>query len=191
MMGNQKNRVDNLSLLIMNLFISRLKKIFLLIFISMLIFGVWEYGVEKVYEKALVGVTNVTLKVVKKDTRIELEKTTSADSFQFRVYTQVQGRKGNYPQETGGLMEPFVIVLSWQLFLFFVIKWKNAAKLMAINIGIFLFFQVLFLIFLTGYYNSSVQQFLFDMMLDNFYIVALILVIKDNMIFPVFKKSTK
>jgi hypothetical protein len=85
-------------------------------------------------------------------------------------------------------MEPFVIVLSWQLFLFFVTNKKTAFKLLAINTGIFMAIQVLFLYFLTGYYNSEIQKFLFDMMLDNFYIIALILVIKDNMLHPVFKR---
>ncbi len=168
---------------------SNWKKIVLLIIISMMIFGGWEWGMERVYEKALVVVTNVTLKVIKKDTRIELEESTKG-KYQFRVYTTIEGRKGNYPQETGGLLEPFVIVLSWQLFLFFVMNPKNAVRLLGINIGIFLFFQVLFLIFLTNYYSFSIQKFLFDMMLDNFYIVALILVIKDNMLFPVFRKKS-
>jgi len=174
----------------MKLIDSNRKKVLLLILISMLIFGAWEFGMERIYEKALVGVTNVTLKVIEKDTRIELEESANG-KYKFRVYTTIEGRRGNYPQETGGLLEPFVIVLSWQLFLFFVINPKSAIRLLAINIAIFLFFQVLFLIFLTNYYSSPVQKFLFDMMLDNFYIVALILVIKDNMLFPVFHKKNK
>jgi len=173
----------------MALLTNRRNKIILLIAISMLIFGAWEMGMEKIYEKALVSVTNGALHVIKKDTRLTLEKIDNKDSYQFRVYTRVQGRMGNYPQETGGLMEPFVIVLSWQLFLFFLIKRKSAFKLLGINVGIFVAMQMLFLIFLTGYYNSSIQQYLFDMMLDNFYIIALILVIKDNMIYPVFRKT--
>jgi len=175
----------------MKLFNSNWKKILLLIVISMTVFGAWEMGMERGYEKALVGVTNVVLKVVKNETRIELEKDGKGDSYQFRVYTRVEGKKGNYPQETGGLLEPFVIVLSWQLFLFFVLNSRRAARLLGVNVAIFVFFQILFLVFLTSYYSSSIQQFLFDMMLDNFYIVALILVIKDNMLFPVFGRKSK
>jgi len=171
-----------------NYLASSRNKIILLIAISLLIFTLWESGFEKKYEEALVSVTNVTLNIVKKDTHIKLEETANNNSYQFRVYTRIQGRKGNYPQETGGLMEPFVIVLSWQLFLFFVINKKTAFKLLAVNISVFMAIQVLFLYFLTGYYNSEIQKFLFDMMLDNFYIIALILVIKDNMLYPVFKR---
>ncbi len=166
-------------------------KAILLIIISMIIFSAWEFGLEKYYEESLVGITNVTLPLVKNDTRITLENAKKEGTYQFRVYTRVQGRRGNYPQETGGLMEPFVIILSWQLFLFFVLNFKDALKLFGINVGVFLFLQILFLYFLTGYYNSQIQQFLFDMMLDNFYIIALILVIKDNIFYPVFKKQSK
>ena len=170
---------------------SNRNRIILLILISIIVFGAWEMGLERVYEKTLVGITNTTLTVIKKDTRIELEKTAKGDAFHFRVYTRVQGRMGNYPQETGGLMEPLVIVLSWQLFLFFILNYKVALKLLTINLVTFILIQVIFLVFLTGYYNSSIQQFLFDMMLDNFYIIALILVIKDNILYPVFRKKRK
>jgi hypothetical protein len=167
---------------------SNRNKIFLLILISIIIFSAWELGLERIYEKTLVGITNTTLPVLKKDTRIELEEIPNKDTYQFRVYTRVHGRFGNYPQETGGLMEPFVIVLSWQLFLFFLLHYKTALKLLVINLIAFILIQVIFLVLLTGYYNSAIQQFLFDMMLDNFYIVALILVIKDNILHPAFRK---
>ena len=166
-------------------------KAILLIIISIIIFSAWEFGLEKYYEESLIGITNVTLPLVKKDTRITLENTKKDGSFQFRVYTRVQGRRGNYPQETGSLMQPFVIILSWQLFLFFVLGFKDALKLFGINVGIFVFLQILFLYFLSGYYNSPTQKFLFDMMLDNFYIIALILIIKDNIFYPVFRRQSK
>jgi len=173
----------------MTLLSSNRNKIIFLILISIVIFGGWELGLQKIYEKALVGTTNVVLDVVKKDTHITLEKPDGKSENQFRVYTRVQGRIGNYPQETGGLLEPFVIILTWQSFLFFVIKRKEALKLLGVNVAVFVSIQIMFLVFLTNYYNSTWQKFMFEMMLDNFYIVAIILVIKDNIIFPVFKRN--
>ena len=168
---------------------SNRNKTILLVLISIVIFGGWEVGLQQIYEKALVGTTNVVLNVIKKDTHITLEKEAGKNEDQFRVYTRVQGRIGNYPQETGGLLMPFVIVLTWQSFLFFVIKRKDALKLLGINVAVFVSIQIMFLVFLTNYYNSPIQKFMFEMMLDNFYIVAIILVIKDNIIFPVFKRN--
>ncbi len=164
-------------------------KIILILIISSVIFTGWQFGLETGYARILVGVTNFSVSVFKSDTHIELEKIKNTDSYQFKVHTKIDGRKGSYPQETGGFMQPMVIVLSWQIFLFFVLDRKTALRSMVVNIGVFLFFQVLFLAFLTGYYNSDVQQFLFDTMLDSFYIIALILVIKDNIFYSVFKKQ--
>ncbi len=165
-------------------------KIILLLLISVLIFAGWQAGFETAYAKVLVGATNFSLSIIKKDTHIEYKKKEGTDGlYQFVVFTRIDGRKGNYPQETSSLMQAFVFVLSWQIFLFFILKIKSAWKLLAVNIGIFILVQAIFLILLTGYYNSTVQQYIFTMMLDSFYIIALILVIKDNMLYQVFNKK--
>ena len=165
-------------------------KIILLLLISMLIFAAWQAGLEIAYAKVLVGTTNFSLGIVKKDTHIEFEEKEGTNGlYQFKVFTSIDGRKGHYPQETSSLMQPFIIVLSWQIFLFFVLKRKSAWRSLGVNIGIFLLVQMIFLILLTGYYTSTVQQYIFTMMLDSFYIIALILVIKDNMLYPVFRKK--
>ena len=164
----------------MVLFSSTRNKIILLLLISALVFTAWQSGAERVYAQVLIGTTNFFVGMAKEDTHIELENINENDkTYQYRVFTRIDGRKGNYPQETGGVMQPFVIVLSWQIFLFFVLKRKPALTSLVMNVGIFLLIQVVFLFFLTGYYNSGVQKYLYTMMLDSFYIFALILVIKD------------
>ncbi len=152
-------------------------------------FAGWQAGMESSYAKILVGSTNVCLGIVKNDTHIKLEKTADGEAIhQFRVYTRIDGRKGNYPQETGGVMQPIVIILSWQLFLFFVLKPKQASISMAVNIALFLLVQIIFLFLLTGYYTSTVQKYIYTIMLDSFYIIALILIIKDNILYSIFRK---
>jgi len=174
----------------MVLFSSTRNKIILLLLISALVFTAWQSGAERVYAQVLIGTTNFFVGMAKEDTHIELENINENDkTYQYRVFTRIDGRKGNYPQETGGVMQPFVIVLSWQIFLFFVLKRKPALTSLVMNVGIFLLIQVVFLFFLTGYYNSGVQKYLYTMMLDSFYIFALILVIKDQMLYRVFSKK--
>ena len=169
---------------------SSIKKIILLFLISLLIFMGWMAGAEGGYAKVLVGATNFSLGIVKNDTRIELEDLDDKGGlYQFRVYTRIDGRLGNYPQETEGLMQPFVIILSWQIFLFFVLRVKSAFQSLVVNVGIFFLIQIIFLILLTGYYDSTIQQYIYTMLLDSFYIIALILIIKDNMLYPVFRKK--
>jgi len=173
----------------MKIMSSSRNKIIVLLFTSLSIFTVWQFGLETIYTKILVGATNISLSVVKTDTHIILEKKDNTDVNQFRVYTIIDGRKGNYPQATGGFLQPFILILSWQIFLFLVLDRKTALKSMGINIGIYFLTQVIFLIMLTGYFTSVIQQYLFDIMLDSFYIVALILVIKDNIFYGVFLKK--
>ena len=176
----------------MKIFSSNRNKIILLLLISLLIFTGWQFGGEHLYTKLLVGTTNVSVGIFKKDTHIEYEKQKgSSELYQFKVSTPIDGRIGSYPQEVGGLMQPFVIILSWQIFLFFIISRKNATKALFTNIVTYMLTQIVFLILLTGYYTSDIQQFIFTIMIDCFYIVALILVIKDNIFYSVFKSGAK
>jgi hypothetical protein len=173
----------------MKLLSSSGSKIVLLVLISLLIFTGWQYGGELIYTKFLVGTTNVSLGIIKTDTHIEYEKKAGSDNkYQFKVNTVIDGRKGSYPQEVGGLLQPFVIILSWQIFIFFVINRKSAIISLVTNVAVFMLVQIIFLILLTGYYTSDIQQFIFSIMLDSFYIVALILIIKDNILYSVFRK---
>ena len=63
---------------------------------------------------------------------------------------------------------------------------KSAIISLVINVGVFMLVQIVFLLLLTGYYTSDIQQYIFTIMLDTFYIVALILIIKDNILYSVF-----
>ncbi len=169
---------------------SPINKVILLILISIVVFTGWEAGIEQYYLKLLVGTTNLTVGSIKEGTSVEIVSTGLPDEpYQFKVNTIIQGRKGSYPQEIGGLLQPFVIVLSWQIFLFFVLSLNSALRSLGMNFLVFLLLQVLFLVLLTGYYSSDMQKFLYEVMMDSFYVIAIILVIKDNMLFPVFRKQ--
>ncbi len=174
----------------MKILSSNRNKVILLLFISIFVFIFWQSGFETVYARVLTGTTNYFLNIAIKDTHIELERNKEMDGvYQFRVFTIIDKKNGNYPQETGSLLQPFVIILTWQIFLLFVLDRKSFLKTLWINMGVFILIQIIFLFLLTDYYNSKVQQFFFTVMLDNFYVMALVLVIKDNMLFPLFGKS--
>lgn len=163
-------------------------KIILLFLISILVFAGWQSGIEVIYAKVLVATTNVCLKVVKKDTQLAFEKTLT--HYEFKIDTQIDGRSATIsPGWTRGWMQPFVIVLSWQIFLFFVLKRRLAFRSLAVNVGIFLLLQSIFMIFLTGYNSSATQQFFCIILCDIFSVVAVILIIKDNLLYPVFTKK--
>ncbi|MBC8321786.1 MAG: hypothetical protein H8E34_13805 [Bacteroidetes bacterium] len=171
----------------MTIFSSIRNKIILLLLISVLIFSGWKAGLETGYIKVLVGTTNLALGISKNDNHIEFERINGL--YQFRVFIEVDGRKGNFVHEPGSMTQPLITILSWQIFLFFVLKRKSALQSLGVNIGIFLLIQIIFLILLTGYYSSTVQQYIFMMIDDSFNIITLILIIKDNMLYPVFSKK--
>lgn len=162
-------------------------KIILTVVISILVFTGWVLGLEKLYAQTLIGTSNAVISVFKNDTYIDLEEVNN--NYQFRVHTIVTGRKGSYPQEVGGLLQPFVIILSWQIFLFLILKPRIAIKSFLVNVLIFLLIQIIFLYILTGYYNSDFNKFVFGTMLDTFYIFTLILIIKDSLLYRVFSSG--
>lgn len=172
----------------MKIFKSVKAKVLLVIVISVSIFAAWLGGFEIVYARVLLVPTNVMLSAIKKDTRIELVKN-EHNIYQFKVRTRIEGRKASFPQPLGSLLQPFVIILSWQIFLLFALRFKSALKSAGVNLGIFMFIQAIFLILLTGYHTSETQKFIYIMMMDSFYIIALVLIIKDNLLYPVFRKE--
>jgi hypothetical protein len=165
---------------------SLLLKIIALIIISVIVYAAWLIGMEKLYTRVLVAGSNIALGMVKKDTRIELEKTNN--TYQFKVRTRIDNRKASFSQPFGSLLQPFVIILSWQLFLLIAIPFKSAARSFGVNAAVFIFLQIVFLILLTGYHSSETQKFIYILLMDSFYIIALVLVIKDNMLYPVFRR---
>jgi hypothetical protein len=162
-------------------------KIITLIAISALVFIGWNGMLEVAYAKFLLTGTNSILSIVTKDSNIEVENL--PEGYQFKVNTRIEGKRANYPQTFGSILQPFIIVLSWQLFLLFVLERKLVLKSAVVNIGVFYAVQMFFLVMLSGYYTSEIQKFIFDLLIDSFYIFALVLVIKDNMLYPVFSKK--
>ncbi len=173
----------------MKLLSSTRNKIILLLLISVLVFIGWQAGMEIAYARVLVATSNVGLSIVKKHTKIKLEETNG--KYEFQAHVLINGKRAHYPQETGSIMQPFVIILSWQIFLFLALQWKKALKSFGVNVVIFVLVQMIFLILLTGYYDSTAQQLFYDIMLDSFYVVAVVLIIKDNLLYPVFRKSAR
>ncbi len=171
----------------MVIFSSTRNKIILLLLISVLIFSGWNAGLENVYTKVLVSTTNFSLSIIKDYNHIEYEKLN--DQYLFRVFIEVDGRKGNFIHEPGSLTQPLITILSWQIFLFFILKRKPALHSLGVNIGIFVLLQIICLILLTNYYTSAIQQYIFFMINDSFNIITLILIIKDNILYPVFRKN--
>lgn len=165
------------------------KKTGLLVAIIMVVTAIWFSGFEPFYARFLTGTTNVVLGLGGRETRVEVEK--QEEKTFFVVQTIIEGRRASYPQVLGPLLLPVVMILSWQIYMAFFLKRKRWIRYTLINFGLFLSLQVLFLLLLTAYYTSDAARYIYDMMMDSFYIFALIIILADNIRHPVFLSLLK
>ncbi|MFN2394106.1 MAG: hypothetical protein ABR597_00295 [Bacteroidales bacterium] len=159
-----------------------LKKIIIWIAASVLITLIWVNGFERFYAHILAFLLNTMKAVFGGDANVGV--TSDSGDLVFMVHTLIDGKKGFYPQKVQAILFPVIIVFSWFSVLFYVLPAKIAAKQSMINFGIFLFFQMVFMLLLTFYYTSSFARFLYHIFLESFYIIALFLVLKDCIEFP-------
>ncbi len=142
----------------------------------------WYAVLEQGYANLLVFTTNSVLNVSGRDSNIILEQEDGVATF--RVHTVIDGQHANYPQEVQTLLLPAVMLIAWQLFAAFLRKRKQLLLSASTTIGLFIALQVIFLLLLTAYYTSSVAQYVYDVMLDTFYIIALGIIILDYIRYP-------
>ncbi len=161
-----------------------LKKLGILIAASIFVAILWFSGLEMVYARVLVFSTNMVIGLSGSDTEIQLEKQNNTKYF--RVFTTRDGQRGTFLQKFGSLLIPAVMIFAWQIFSAFYLKPKKALQAAGINFGVFVAFQIFFLLLLTGFHTSTVSRFIYELFLDSFYIVALAIILIDNFRNPIF-----
>jgi hypothetical protein len=160
--------------------------IIIVVVASSLLLFVWFQGLNKIYGHSLVFGTNIFLAPFQ-DTYLEMDPESEAPVF--IVHSIVDGRKGSYDQDGKLVLLPFIMVLTWQILLYFNLSTRDATRSLFENILIFYFLQVIFLILLTQYYNSGIIKFLYNLLSDSFYIIALFLILKDTIRLRLIKVS--
>jgi len=151
--------------------------ILIVIGFSGLLLFLWFNGLDYIYAQMVRVGANIAL-LFSSDTHVGLKLTNDAPTF--IVDTFVNGRKGTYPQKADLILMPFIMILTWQILLFFNLPLKQALRSTAENLIAFYIIQVIYVLLLTSYYNSSIVKFLYDLLMDSFYIIALFLVVKDT-----------
>jgi small-conductance mechanosensitive channel len=149
---------------------------------------VWFKGVDYAYAKVLQIGANICL-AFSPDTSIGLKLTN--DNPTFVVKTVIEGKKGVFPQKANLILLPFIMILTWQILLFFNVERKKALRSTAENLIAFYIVQVIYLLLLTGYYKSGTAKFLYDLLLDSFYIIILFLIVKDTFKFGLIHLARK
>lgn len=169
----------------------RLKPIFNILIVlgaSIIFLLLWFIGLDKLYAEALRIGTNLFLSPWS-DFYIDMDQ--SARFPKFIAHALINGRAGSYDQDGKIILLPVLMILTWQVLMFFNLPLDKAVRSSIENIITFYLLQVLFLIFLTQYYNSGVIAFIYNMLIGNFYILALFLIIKDTLRFRLLKLPGK
>jgi hypothetical protein len=150
--------------------------ILLVIGISAVLLVIWINGLNWIYAKFINFVADIFL-FFSSNTNLSLKKENG--ELYFVVDTLINGKKGTYPQKAGLIILPFIMMLTWQILLFINIHWRKALRSTIENLSVFVMVQVIYLLILTGYYNSSTEKFFFHLLIDSFYIIGLFLIVKD------------
>lgn len=168
----------------------KLVNILIVLVSSALLLILWFNGFAWVYAQLLRFGANLLL-IFSADTHVSLKMTDDAPTFV--VQTIIDGKKGSYPQKADLILLPFIMILTWQILLFFNLPRRYAIRSAIENIVAFYAVQLLYVILLTAYYNSSGVKFIYDLLLDSFYIIALFLIVKDSFKYQLigFGRNTK
>ncbi len=162
----------------------KIVNILIVIAASALLLFLWFRGLNNVYANTLVFGSNIFLSPFQ-DIYLEIDPET--DYPVFIVHSVIEGRTGHYPQEAKLILLPFIMILTWQILIFFNLDTKDAVRSALENLLIFYLLQVIFLILLTQYYNSGLIKFIYNLLSDSFYIFALFLILKDTVRFRLLK----
>jgi hypothetical protein len=150
--------------------------ILIVIVVSGLLLILWFNGFDWLYAQLLRLGANIVL-IFSQDTHVGLKIVDNAPTF--IVDTIINGRKGSYPQKANIILLPFIMILTWQILLFFNLPRKYAIRSAIENILAFYIIQLIYVVLLTSYYNSTAIKFVYDLLMDSFYIIALFLIVKD------------
>lgn len=164
------------------------RKILFLLAAIALVSLLWFMGAQVLYAHLLAFLSNIFLGAFGSDASVSLEALNGQHLF--RVSTTIDGRTGSYPQELQSLLYPAIIVLSWSLFLLFSAGFKRALRSTSWCLLPFLVIHMIFLLLLTGYYSSGVARFLYDILRESLFVIAITLVIVDQIRSSAFSPST-
>lgn len=171
----------------MNILSGNIFKFAVLVAITLTMFVFWQNGFEAVYARFLTAGTNMLLNIASRHSYIAVDLVNN--TYHFGVTVPLEDGTGYFSQTFGSMLQPTVIIFAWQMFLFVVLKWRSAAQSFVVNFSVLYILQLIFLTLLTGYYDSSVMRFIYEMLMDTFYIFTLVLIIKDNFLYSIFRKA--
>lgn len=149
---------------------------------TLLTYILWNAALEKAYANLLVFSSNSVLSITGSDTHLTHKEEDGVATF--RVHIIIDSQHASYPQKVQTLLLPAVMLIAWQIFTAFYRKRKQVLASAFLILFVFMALQIIFMLLLTAYYTSAVAEYIYDVMLDTFYIIALGIIILDYIRYP-------
>ncbi len=165
-----------------------IRKLLILVGVLAIVAILWFVGAQTLYARVLVFIANIFLGMFGSNASLALEAQNG--EYLFRVFTIIDGRTANYPQELQSLLYPTIIVMSWCLFVLISTGHKKALGSAKWCLLPFLAAHMVFLFLLTSYYGSATARFFYDILRESLFVIAVALVIIDQIRSPIFSLSS-
>ena len=153
------------------------KKILILSGCLILIGGVWFAGFETVYAHIMAFFTNILLGLSGSESAVSVEHQNGAPAFEALV--TINGQKATISRRIFDTLYPTIMVLSWVLFVIIINGWKNGLKAIKWTLLPFFSLQIVFLLLFTNY-MASVANYMYYILQDSFYVIALAAIIIES-----------
>ena len=156
------------------------KNIGIIILTVTIMYLLWLFGLEKIYAWLLNLVINAILVVSVVRTEIQMESGHPAIYWFFNESGDMWWKE---PLET--IIFPMVILLSWQIFIFFHIHYKKSLRLFIRNFSVFFILQVIYLFTIYGFPFSETAKFIFRLLKNSFGIIVLFMILIDIIVLKI------
>lgn len=162
------------------------KKILLLLGIITVLYVFWLIGLDMLYAYVLAFFSDIFSAIL----QLEADSSIVTSGGHIELAMTVTG-KGTAHLPLDPLIMPTVILLSWQIFLFFQLDKKKALYGLLKNFGIFFLLQIIYVLLIVDWGQTVWINSIKETFLHAFGIVVLFIIIKDCIVNRIFIKQKK
>ena len=165
---------------------SNFKNILMLILASISLFILWQIGLKWAYASVLKFLSNVFFSIGG-NYKVMFDPKAESPALCLAKLLDNGKMVGTYCMQLKLYSLAVVLMVSWQIVLFFNLKLKKALKILLINMSIFLLAQVLIFSMLSLRDTHSFFSNLYEGLRQSSIMIALVLIIKDNIMHSIIR----
>lgn len=162
------------------------KKILILSGCLVLTGAIWFAGFEVVYAHIMAFVTNILLGLGGSESEVGVTQQNGA--YAFEALINIDGQDALISRRFFDTLYPTIMILAWVAFVSIINGWRNGVKAITWTLLPFFLTQIVFLLLFTNY-MSSTANYMYYILQDSFYVIALAAIIIESIRRDVFKSG--